>query len=362
MVVAAVDLFCGVGGLTAGLREAGINVRGGVDIDGACKWPYENNNPGAKFIEDSIVNVRGDDLAALFPEGAIRVLAGCAPCQPFSTYSLGKAKDEDRWSMLKEFARLVRELKPEIVTMENVPRLRLHPVFSEFCSALSSEGYQFEATLVSCVEYGIPQNRKRLVLVASRLGPIRIRKHDPSKDSRHTVRDAIGAMEKLSAGETGTKDFLHRTSKLSDTNLRRIRSSIPGGSWRDWEEDIVADCHRSKSGESFPSVYGRMEWDKPAPTITTQFYGFGNGRFGHPEQDRALSLREGAILQTFPKRYRFVAPGESVNFKTVGRMIGNAVPPKLGQVIGESILAHVASYEGLPLTKKDSTEGRPHQP
>lgn len=344
MDVAAVDLFCGVGGLTAGLSKSGIRVCGGVDIDDACQWPYENNNPGAKFIKKSIVEVRADDLAALYPADHVRVLAGCAPCQPFSTYSLGKASEEDRWSMLREFARLVIELKPEIVTMENVPRLRLHPVFDAFCSALNAEGYQFDFRVVPCAEYGIPQNRKRLVLMASRLGPIKVRERDPRKDKRRTVEHAIGKMEKLGAGETSRKDSLHQASRLSATNLKRIKASVPGGSWRDWDEDIVADCHRTETGESFPSVYGRMEWAKPAPTITTQFFGFGNGRFGHPEQNRALSLREGAILQTFPKQYKFVRPGERINFKTIGRMIGNAVPPRLGKVIGESILAHVEEH------------------
>jgi DNA (cytosine-5)-methyltransferase 1 len=137
------------------------------------------------------------------------------------------------------------------------------------------------------------------------------------------------------------KDSLHVSSHLSEQNLERIQASKPGGSWKDWDEDLRASCHRIKSGKTYGSVYGRMEWNKPAPTITTQFYGFGNGRFGHPTQDRAISIREGALLQTFPKGYKFVAPKEDVKIKELGRHIGNAVPPRLGQIIARSIKMHL---------------------
>ena len=126
--------------------------------------------------------------------------------------------------------------------------------------------------------------------------------------------------------------------------MQRIKASRPGGSWRDWDEDLVADCHKKGSGKTYPSVYGRMSWDELAPTMTTQFYGFGNGRFGHPEQNRALSLREGAILQSFPRSYKFARKGEQIFRKTVGRLIGNAVPVKLGEAIGKSILRHIGEF------------------
>lgn len=146
--------------------------------------------------------------------------------------------------------------------------------------------------------------------------------------------------------------MLHAASKLSDLNLERIRASRPGGTWRDWPEHLVADCHRRETGRTYPGVYGRMEWDEPAPTLTTQFYGFGNGRFGHPEQDRAISLREGAILQGFPKSYSFLPDGAPVHFKTLGRMIGNAVPVTLGEVIGRSIAAHLGVEAAKTFKKK----------
>jgi DNA (cytosine-5)-methyltransferase 1 len=145
----------------------------------------------------------------------------------------------------------------------------------------------------------------------------------------------------LKAGEVCPTDPLHQACELSPLNLKRIRASTPGGSWRDWDKRLVADCHKKSSGKTYPSVYGRMSWDEPAPTMTTQFYGFGNGRFGHPEQDRAISLREGAIIQSFPRSYKFVPAGEPIYRKPIGRLIGNAVPVNLAKAIGKTIVRHV---------------------
>jgi DNA (cytosine-5)-methyltransferase 1 len=154
-----------------------------------------------------------------------------------------------------------------------------------------------------------------------------------------TVWDAIGDLPALEAGGIDPNDPLHCCSALSPLNLARMRTSKPGGTWRGWPENLVAECHRKQTGQTYPSVYRRMVWDEPAPTITTQFYGFGNGRFGHPEQDRAISLCEGAVFQTFPRDYQFASPGEPTRFKNIGRMIGNAVPVVLGQVVGASVHA-----------------------
>ena len=346
MPIVAVDLFCGAGGLTRGLRSAGIEVRAGYDLDPSCKWPYEKNNKGSKFHEQDVALLTGDELNQKFGDAPVRLLAGCAPCQPFSSYSLGKTDEsDDRWSMLTEFGRLVEETLPELITMENVPQLLKHEVFDQFVEVLRGHQYSVATKIVHCAEYGIPQDRKRLVLLASRLGVgIELRRRDPRRDRARTVRRAIGDMPPLKAGQSHKADPLHVSSQLSEKNMERMRQSVPGGSWRDWDKKLVADCHKSDTGKSFPSVYGRMEWDKPSPTITTQFFGFGNGRFGHPDQNRALSLREGAILQTFPKRYSFVSPKEQVEIKNVGRLIGNAVPVRLGKVIGESIIGHVHTY------------------
>ena len=155
------------------------------------------------------------------------------------------------------------------------------------------------------------------------------------------MRDYIGGLPKLNAGETDPEDSLHRSSSLSQINIERIQHSVPGGSWNSWPEELKCECHKKDSGKTYASVYGRMSWDQIGPTITTQFYNYGTGRFGHPEQDRALSLREGAILQTFPRSYEFVDPQKGVVIRDVSRQIGNAVPVRLGEVIGRTIINHL---------------------
>lgn len=341
MTVSAIDLFCGAGGLTHGLISSGIKVRAGYDIDHACEWPYVKNNRGARFFAKDVTSLSGPELATWFKEGEVKILAGCAPCQPFSTYSLGKTDaDDKRWLMLDEFRRLIRELGPDIVTMENVPQLKNHSIFADFVEELS-KNYNVSVEIVSCTDYGIPQSRKRLVLLASRYAPISLRSPNKRKDPKKNVRSVIGDLPPLTAGEQCSQDPVHVCSSLSPQNLARIKASNPGGTWKDWDAELIARCHLDEKGSTFSSVYGRMEWSKASPTITTQFYGFGNGRFGHPEQDRALSLREGAMLQTFPKKYSFVKPGARVEITSIGRLIGNAVPVKLGKIIGESIIIHL---------------------
>jgi DNA (cytosine-5)-methyltransferase 1 len=235
--------------------------------------------------------------------------------------------------------------------MENVPDLRRHSVFHDFLTTLKNEGFWFsqnpESQTVFCPDYGIPQRRSRLVILASRLGPIDLLPATHSPRQYQTVSDVLRRLPEVKPGAVCGSDPLHRASGLSALNLRRIRHSYAGGSWRDWPFALRAKCHRGKKGKTYPSVYGRMEWDEPSPTITTQFYGFGNGRFGHPEQDRALTLREGAILQSFPKAYAFVRPGDKYYFKKIGRMIGNAVPVRLGEIIGRSIQLHVGQHGRL---------------
>lgn len=342
--IEAIDLFCGVGGLTCGLREAGVVVHAGYDIDPACEYPYQENNK-AKFVKKSVSEITGADLAKWYSPGAIRLLAGCAPCQPFSTLAHTKeegTEDDEKWGLLGEFARLVRELNPELVTMENVPRVTNHQPYHQFVSTLKELGYHVDARRIRCADFGIPQERRRFVLVASRLGPITI---PPSKGVVRTVKDAIGHLPKLKAGEACSKDPLHKARSLTEINLRRIQASSPGGTWHDWPEELRAPCHRASTGASYQSVYARMSWDRPAPTMTTQCYNFGTGRFGHPEQDRGITLREAAILQSFPDNYKFVEDGKPVHFTPVGRMIGNAVPPKLGELVGSVLASHLQAIE-----------------
>lgn len=342
-IIEAIDLFCGAGGLSYGLKKAGVRILAGIDIDPACAHAFKANNE-ADFIEASIDTISGKDLAKRYSKGSIRLLAGCAPCQPFSTFSNGRDTTTDaKWGLLYQFGRIASELKPDLITMENVPKLKNQKVFKDFVEGLTAEGYLVEVKIVFCPVYGIPQNRRRLVLIASKLGSISLIRDTHGPKEFVTVKDTIGALVPLKAGETSAKDSLHKARSLIPINLKRIKKSVPGGTWRDWPEDLRAACHQRAEGASFQSVYSRMEWDAPSPTITTQSYNFGTGRFGHPTQDRAITLREAALLQTFPKNYEFLPKGELVSFSTIGRLIGNAVPPRLGEVVGISFMDHLRS-------------------
>ncbi|QTP56325.1 DNA cytosine methyltransferase [Billgrantia sulfidoxydans] len=346
--IACIDLFCGAGGLTHGLVLEGIDVTAGVDVDPACRYPFETNNQGARFLKRDVRELEGEELNSLFGESEVRLLAGCAPCQPFSTYAQRyDIKRDHKWGLLYEFSRLAEATTPDLVTMENVPSLAKNKVFLDFVEELERLGYRTHHEIVDCSKYGVPQTRRRLVLLASRHGDIRL--VPPTTPEPRTVQDVIGHLPRIKAGEALPSDPLHTASSLSDINLKRIRASKPGGSWKDWPEHLVAACHRSKTGSTYPSVYGRMEWGRPAPTMTTQCHGYGNGRFGHPSQDRAISLREAAILQSFPETYKFAACHEDVSFSTLARLIGNAVPVELGRAVGKSVWAHLESLGLAPV-------------
>ena len=342
--ITAVDLFCGVGGLTHGLSRAGIQVRLGVDLDPACRFPMEENN-ATEFLEADVAKLTPSDVLPAFEGSGITLLAGCAPCQPFSSYSHSAKRDgpHEDWDLLSSFSELVLAVRPTLVTMENVPPLCKQQIFEDFVDDLRKAKYFVDCDVVDGRSIGLPQRRRRLVLVASLLGPIKIPESDKPIVS---VRDAISNLPPIEAGSADPKDPLHVAASLSELNLARIRHSKPGGSWRDWPTELVAACHARQSGSTYSSVYGRMEWDQPSPTMTTQCYGYGNGRFGHPEQDRAISLREAAVLQSFPKEYAFVPENATVNFNTLGRMIGNAVPVLLGEYIGEILVEHVKAHGG----------------
>lgn len=229
--------------------------------------------------------------------------------------------------------------------MENVPDLVKYKdgiLYQKFTDRLKQNGYHVTTyPKVYAPDYGIPQERTRLVMFASLLGPVDLMEPTHQPDEYVSVEDTIGDLVPIKAGETSSIDRVHKACNLSHKNLQRIQSSTPGGTWDDWDEDLIAKCHLKPSGSRYKSVYGRMRWDTPSPTITTQYYGFGNGRFGHPEQDRAISLREGAMLQTFPADYRFADPKDPIYFNSLGKYIGNAVPVKLAQIIGKSIKNHL---------------------
>lgn len=337
--ISAVDLFCGAGGLTYGLINAGIHVKAGIDLDPACRYPFEYNN-NCKFIHADIATVTGAALRRLFPANHLSLLAGCAPCQPFSPYMRGTDTTDDlEWGLLYGFSRLVATTRPHYVTMENVPDLGSKKVFTDFLSELKQLGYETAWRSINCATLGVPQERYRLVLLASRIGPIQMPAPQWRAEDYRTVRDVIGRLPRVRSGETHPADPLHCARGLSDLNLERLRASEPGGTWGDWPVRLRAPCHRKKSGGTYKSVYSRMEWDAPSPTITTQSYNFGTGRFGHPQQNRAITLREAAMLQSFPKSYKFVRYKDDVQFSSLGRLIGNAVPPLLGRAIGKAVFA-----------------------
>ena len=341
-----IDLFCGAGALTHGFVKEGFNVAAGVDADKSCKYAYETNNPGATFIEKKIEDVEAAELIELYPKEDVKILVGCAPCQPFSAYNKSKRNQDDKWKLLDNFSDLISKVEPDIVSMENVPNLatfRNGKVYRDFVDHLEKEYIVTECLKVSCLDYGVPQHRKRLVLFASKPEYGKVELLDPTHtpDKYKKVKDVIWGLEPLEAGETSRNDPYHKAAGLSELNLRRIKASKQGGTWRDWPDELVAQCHKQESGNSYSSIYGRMKWNAPSPTITTQCNGFGNGRFGHPEQDRAISLREAARLQTFPDNYEFVRPDEPHSITTISRFIGNAVPVKLARVIARSIKPHL---------------------
>ncbi len=345
--IGVVDLFCGIGGLSYGMLSEGFEIIAGFDIDETCRYAYETNNKAVFFNQD-IHTVTKRQVDDLFSGYDIRVLAGCAPCQPFSSYAFKvKNKDENKYNLLYQFGRLVEEVLPDIVTMENVAQIlsfKKKPVLNDFVETLVRLGYHVSYQSVYCPDYGIPQTRKRLVLLASRIDNITLIPPTHTPDNYITVRQTIGDLPPIEAGEICKSDSLHRARSLSAINMERIKSTPENGSWRDWDERLQLNCHKKKSGKSFGSVYGRMHWDRPSPTITTLCTGLGNGRFGHPEQNRAMSLREAALFQTFPKEYRFFPSNDDIVFTKASRYIGNAVPPRLGQVTAQSIIRHLKNH------------------
>lgn len=339
-IASVVDVFCGAGGLSFGFKQEGFDIVAGVDVDEACRHPY-TANVEAPFLRRDVGALSAEEVRDLFVASRPRVLVGCAPCQPFSAYNQKNA--DPNWQLLGRFADLIVATEPDVVSMENVPRLlsfRGGSVFREFVEALRTAGYIPVFDILYGPDFGLAQTRSRLVLLAAKGAapglpmPTHVGKH-------RSVDEEIGCLPCLEAGQVDHEDRLHRASGLSDINKKRIRASKPGGTWRDWPTDLIAACHKHERGRGYSAVYGRMKATKPSPTITTQFYGFGNGRFGHPRQDRALSLREGAMLQGFPRDYSFVPDGEDVSFSQVGRMIGNAVPVPLARAIAGSVRSYL---------------------
>jgi DNA (cytosine-5)-methyltransferase 1 len=342
--IQAIDVFCGIGGLTFGIQAVGIDVVAGIDNDGTCEHSYVKNNKG-KFINSDINKLDFEDLKLLFSDGAVRVVVGCAPCQPFSSHSNKNVdrESDERWGLILKFADLIDTLNPDVISMENVRGLTKTQIFRAFIKRLSSLGYFIDYRVVYCPDYGIPQRRSRLVLLGSKLGEIKVPMPTHDKSSYVTVADTIKGLPIIRAGSTCKKDVLHRSMNLSSINMKRIKASRQNGTWKEWNRELLPECYLRESGSTYTAVYGRMSWNDVAPTITTQFFNYGSGRFGHPTQSRALSIREGSLLQTFPRDYIY---NQDLSINVLGRQIGNAVPPRLGEVIGYTIKEHIDAYSG----------------
>ncbi|MDP7947645.1 DNA cytosine methyltransferase, partial [Acinetobacter baumannii] len=347
-----IDFFSGCGGASEGLRQAGFNITIGLDFDEKAAKTYQANFPEASFFHADIRTVNETEFTKFFKKKNLTkepvVFVACAPCQPFSNQNKLKSEDDIRRTLLDETHRFIKKLKPDYIFIENVPGIQKidkekDGPYKRFINFIRSEKYEFVEFIARSEEYGVPQRRKRFVLLASRIGKIGLpeKTHGPGYLPYATVRDYIGHFPSIQAGELNSTDKWHRSPKLNDKNLERIRCTPEGGDRRNWPYHLINECHKKHSGHM--DTYGRMSWDKVAPTLTTRCYSYSNGRFGHPDikQNRAISIREAASLQTFPENFIFEG-----SLGEVARQIGNAVPCKMAKQFGLSILEHYKHYRG----------------
>ena len=340
------DFFAGCGGASRGFRAAGMEIAFALDHDADARASFEANFPDAHFEFADIrkVSVEAVRSRVEAERSYPSLFSGCAPCQPFTKQNTTRPKldRDERVPLLTYFARLVEECQPDLVFVENVPGLQKLDAdsqpFGGFLRRLDEAGYEVDYRPITLAKYGIPQRRRRLVLVGSRHGTIRLPEetHGPGAPNERyaTVRDLIGHLPPIRAGEEHQEVPNHRAANLSARNLERIEATPEGGGNRDWPEHLKLECHKGVSGYS--DVYGRMSWDAPASGLTTRCTSYSNGRFGHPKQNRAISIREAACLQTFPEN--FVFEGSMVS---MARQIGNAVPVRLAKLIGHRCIEHL---------------------
>jgi DNA (cytosine-5)-methyltransferase 1 len=343
----AVDFFCGGGGMSYGMLQAGINVIAGIDHEPKCKETFEANITGAEFIEADVFKLTPFYLKRklkLEKNDNNLILIGCSPCQFWSIINTEKKKSKKSKNLLKEFTRFVKYFNPGYVVVENVPgvlRQKKESGLEKFLVWLESNGYKVHFNVHNVSDYGVPQNRKRFTLIANRVGNAEI---SPLKveGKKLTVRDVLGntnGFPTISHGHEDNTPFLHKVMKLGEKNLERlIYVQKDGGNRFSFAgiPHLQLNCFIGRDN-SFRDTFGRLWWDRPSPTITTKFYNISNGRFVHPEEDRALSLREGAVLQSFPKEYKFFGKG----IDSIARIIGNAVPPAYARSIGMAIKRNV---------------------
>lgn len=349
----AYDFFSGCGGTSAGLRSAGIQVVLGLDCDRDAGLTFRRNFPEAAFLHRDIRGVSADELDPYIERRRASpiMFTACAPCQPFSKQNRQKKAVDGRVSLLDELRRFVARHEPEYLFVENVPGLQyrcLHDgPLAGFMTFLKSHGYSTSHDIVLSQRYGVPQHRQRLVLAATRLGTLELPTptYGPGTENPEypTVWAAIAGYPPIAAGEAHPSVANHRASSLSDLNLARVRATPEGGSRKNWPAELLLDCHVGYSGHS--DVYGRLDRNRPAAALTTRCISLSNGRFGHPIQDRALSVREAAAIQTFEDTFVFEG-----SLNSMAQQIGNAVPARLARAFGEHFVAHwLSAASGAPL-------------
>jgi DNA (cytosine-5)-methyltransferase 1 len=338
MSIDVFDFFSGCGGTSCGFERAGMNIKFGLDFDSDSASTFRLNFPGAEFVESDIRSIAPEYISPLMStcEGMV-LFSGCAPCQPFSKQNRNLIDNDPRLNLLMEFGRFVAYWMPDFVFIENVPGMQRDCMKSEtflnFTNLLNDLGYQYDAKVVQAQWFGVPQTRTRLVLLASRHGAISIPQPvcGQGLNPYSTVREWISDFPPLSAGEVHPSDIDHASMKLSPLNIQRIIHTPEGRGRECWPDQLILDCHRGYKGHT--DVYGRLAWDRPAVGLTTKCISYSNGRFGHPDQNRALSLREAASLQTFPNNFRFFG-----SLISKARQVGNAVPPLMAQALGQAFL------------------------
>ena len=338
-----IDLFAGCGGGSIGFRAAGIEPMAAVEIDQAAADAYAKNIGIPPLVAD-IRHVDGEALlqSTGLREGECLLLFGCPPCQSFTILRRGAASsdiDRRRNELPNEYLRLVDAIRPRHIAFENVPGMvepRWRPIFDYLLEALDDFGYRCVWDVVDAADHGVPQHRRRLLVIGSRVAApsLPVATHGPQSASAapyRTVHDAIGNLRRLEAGEVDPDDGYHRARRHSELAIRRLRAVPEGGGRKDLPADLQLECHKKHNGHY--DIYGRMWWERPAPTLTSGCTNITRGRFGHPEQDRAITLREAMRLQTLPDSTVLTGTGDGMALQ-----IGNAVPSLLGQRVGECIL------------------------
>jgi DNA (cytosine-5)-methyltransferase 1 len=349
----AVDVFSGAGGLTLGLKRAGFRVAAAIEIEDNAFATYKTNHPEVHAIKQDVRTVKGRHLRALVG-GEIDLLAGCPPCQGFSTLTNTSSKRDPRNDLVMEMARLVKEIRPRAVMMENVPGLadRGKRLFNRFLRTLEELNYRYTWAVLQVANYGVPQNRRRLVLFASRgvelslPEPTHHRTGEGGFPAWKTLRDAIYGMESpivlddsRKIGGPGRVNW-HVVRRLSPENIARLRKARPGASRADLPRSLRPDCHKHVD-KGYCSVYGRMAWDKLPVTITGGCTTLSKGRFGHPSQLRTISVREAARIQTFPDDYVFDTP----YMEYACEMIGNALPCDFAEILAASVAVQLLTTQ-----------------